>query len=521
MKIQYHIIQKVFVEVNTSQVKTATSIKNNISLFLREKLFPELESVLARYDVPEIVVRLDELNVDLYIQNWETQGLIKSELINRIEAQLKVCLPKAHSEQFGESSFEREKQLSENISVIKNLEEIFLFFLQNGYFPWYGNVKQMQLFISNNNWHKSFEDIAFINKLEHLSKNSEWAYKRFVMQFPSEMIIHFLSQINSEIISVKSQLIHLSEQVSGTFRNEFMHVLFIISSKNEKDIIVGALKDWFDKFVYGSEKDKNKSSKPILQATKIIFEILPGPIIADKRFEQILNQGLSLISNKEIGTEKTNISDYQLKKKLKKRKPKTSSDKEIQDKTENTNFYNTQKKIDLEPPFFEAGMSEISIYNAGLVLLHPFLKHFFRALKITDSKGNFYQIERDLAVQSLHYLATGEENVFEGNLILEKFLCGVPLKITIQKESLLTKEMKDEAEFLLHEAIKNWPALKNTSPDGLRQMFLQRDGKLVLKADKYKLIVERKAQDILKDKLSWNISVFKLPWLKQLITVDW
>ncbi|MFW6310568.1 MAG: contractile injection system tape measure protein, partial [Prolixibacteraceae bacterium] len=85
----------------------------------------------------------------------------------------------------------------------------------------------------------------------------------------------------------------------------------------------------------------------------------------------------------------------------------------------------------------------------------------------------------------------------------------------------LNEQIKNEAESLLEAAIKNWPALKNTSPDGLRQNFLQRDGKLIKKEENYRLLIERKTQDILLDKLNWNISVVKLPWMKNLLHVEW
>ncbi len=128
---------------------------------------------------------------------------------------------------------------------------------------------------------------------------------------------------------------------------------------------------------------------------------------------------------------------------------------------------------------------------------------------------------RYIAVQALHFLTTGEEDFFEGNLVFCKFLCGVPLKIPVPRASLLTNFMKEEASHLLTEAIKHWPALKNTSPDGLRQMFLQRDGKLISKEQNFKLIVERKTQDILLDKLAWNISLVKLPWSNELLYIEW
>lgn len=86
---------------------------------------------------------------------------------------------------------------------------------------------------------------------------------------------------------------------------------------------------------------------------------------------------------------------------------------------------------------------------------------------------------------------------------------------------MLNNEVLDEAENLLSQVIKNWPALKNTGIDGLRQMFLSRNGKLIKTEQGFKLIVERKAQDILLDKLQWNISFAKLPWKKELLFVEW
>ena len=91
----------------------------------------------------------------------------------------------------------------------------------------------------------------------------------------------------------------------------------------------------------------------------------------------------------------------------------------------------------------------------------------------------------------------------------------------IQKQSLLTDLIKNEANELLIEVVRHWPALKNTSADGLRQMFIQRDGKLFQEDDKYKLIVERKAQDVLLESLSWNIAVIKLPWISNILFTEW
>jgi hypothetical protein len=140
------------------------------------------------------------------------------------------------------------------------------------------------------------------------------------------------------------------------------------------------------------------------------------------------------------------------------------------------------KEKETEPEsFFNKNEGEIAVQNAGLVLLHPFLKSFFKNIKFLDEHGNIIVARRHLAVQMVHYLATGEEDFFESNLVFCKFLCGVPLETPVPRESLLTQPDKNEANLLLKEVIKHWVALKNTSPGGLRQMFLQREGKLFKK----------------------------------------
>jgi hypothetical protein len=74
---------------------------------------------------------------------------------------------------------------------------------------------------------------------------------------------------------------------------------------------------------------------------------------------------------------------------------------------------------------------------------------------------------------------------------------------------------------LLKNVISHWGALKNTSPDGLREVFLQRNGKLMIKDETATLQVERKSYDVLLEKLPWNISKVKLPWFKKIIFLEW
>ena len=156
--------------------------------------------------------------------------------------------------------------------------------------------------------------------------------------------------------------------------------------------------------------------------------------------------------------------------------------------------------------------------NAGLLLLHPYLRSFFEQCGVYEG-DEFTDIEQ--AIHLLHYLATGEEQQHESVLVFEKFLCNFPLEESIPKSLKITEEQKAQATELLEAVLEHWGVLKGASIDLLRGEFLQRQGKLVLKGKQPRIVIERKTHDILLDKLPWNIGLFKLPWRDTITFADW
>lgn len=159
------------------------------------------------------------------------------------------------------------------------------------------------------------------------------------------------------------------------------------------------------------------------------------------------------------------------------------------------------------------------VENAGLVLLHPFLPQFFRALKIAGDEVLFRPGQ---ALQLLHFLATGSENVPEYELVLPKILCGLEPASLAGKADTLSDEEKEESEALLSAVTRHWDVLKNTGIDTLRETYLKRNGKLTRRHDGgWLLQVESKSFDILLDSLPWGISMIKLPWMPRMLRVEW
>jgi hypothetical protein len=169
----------------------------------------------------------------------------------------------------------------------------------------------------------------------------------------------------------------------------------------------------------------------------------------------------------------------------------------------------------------EALPKVLYVQNAGLILTHPFLPSLLAETGCLDEQNQLKPAEKQKAVQLFHYLATGLEADFEFNQTLEKYICGMQPETPLIRESQLTENDRNECDDLLKSVIKYWPELKNTSSDGLRQLFFDRAGKLDFNRMPHKLYVERKAQDVLLDKLQWNISVVKLPWMNDLLFVEW
>ncbi len=163
----------------------------------------------------------------------------------------------------------------------------------------------------------------------------------------------------------------------------------------------------------------------------------------------------------------------------------------------------------------------VYVENAGLVLLHPFLRELFQKLELWVDKQWKDNYSQHLAVHVLEYLISGHENSPEFNLPLNKILCGMNILEVLQPVRELPSGVKEECELLLQELIHHWSILKNTSITGLRETFLQRNGKISPVDKGWLLNVEQKGVDVLLNSLPWGIGVIKLPWNATTIFVEW
>jgi len=160
--------------------------------------------------------------------------------------------------------------------------------------------------------------------------------------------------------------------------------------------------------------------------------------------------------------------------------------------------------------------------NAGLVLFHPFLKSLFEQLNWCENEKWHSKTAQQKAVLLLHYLINGNQNYFENELLLNKILCGFSITEVINTKLKLSKKELEKANSLLLAVIEYWKILGNTSVEGLRETFLQREGKLELSNDgSYELWVEQKGVDVLLSDLPWGIGLIKTLWMKNYMNCYW
>ena len=137
-------------------------------------------------------------------------------------------------------------------------------------------------------------------------------------------------------------------------------------------------------------------------------------------------------------------------------------------------------------------------------------------------KGKFTdETSQHRAVLLLQYLVNVRNESEEFELELNKLLCGLTIEETIPLEIVLTEEEIAMSAELFAVIFERWDKMKNTSVEGFRASFLQREGALWREEKDWQLRVEQRTYDMLLDTLPWAFGMIKNTWMTQILTVEW
>jgi len=165
--------------------------------------------------------------------------------------------------------------------------------------------------------------------------------------------------------------------------------------------------------------------------------------------------------------------------------------------------------------------------DAGQVLLSVYLERLFKHLGLVQA-GRFVDAHAQArGVLCLQALVRGEMPSSEPFWPLSKLLCGVAPGALMPSCPPLNDQEHGLLTQLLGAVITHWKAIGNTSVAGLRESFLQREGRLERQdtahgePQAWRLKVQPRAFDMLLDRLPWGFSVIKLPWMQGVLYVEW
>ncbi|WP_199119175.1 contractile injection system tape measure protein [Pedobacter sp. ASV28] len=159
------------------------------------------------------------------------------------------------------------------------------------------------------------------------------------------------------------------------------------------------------------------------------------------------------------------------------------------------------------------------VNNAGLVLLAPFLPRLFQLLNLTENGKIKDKNAYIKALYLMQYAVFGTSEFSEHELQLNKLLTSFHTVVPVPRKYLLTDQEKETVDQMLNGAMQHWGKVKTV--EGLREGFLQREGKLEEKEEEFELTVEAKAFDMLLDSLPWSFRTIKFSWMEKAIQVKW
>ncbi|OHT43391.1 contractile injection system tape measure protein [Flavobacterium tructae] len=599
-----HIINKLFLEVNTQSKEKAYYLKDHLDTFLKEELLPLLEAYFdtLHTQIPLYSIQIEKLDLNLSLAPELNFNALKLEILNQIQKQIDDQIQK------GFPDTERYKLMNREE---KNSDEFFIF-LETGTSPWwvitsdnnYGNGNGKSNVKGNTplgpeedpQLQKNIGDKTFGSKLRNALKNSQ-IRTRFIKQLSDAQIYDILkktlllaaddketaTKIIEKIHRNMRKLVSKSKQGLNQ-RNLIWEIVFSELLQHDEALTKEKLVQLIASFVSITQENlkiileqirQNVSDKSVLSvlsnlapeianikalSEQIASDVLPesdkeeflklkfsetdrSPEVAnepqpDTKMEAQNREARDLESGNKEKEKIHKVGDPDKKKKTEEnRNPSSKSPETDAKETAEINaLLNRNKEIegknektkDLEDwhsALFPAdgATSDVPsshyVNNAGLILVHPFLKHLFGNCGLLRKDNTISDPET--AAHLLHYIATDREQDYESQMLFEKVLCNIPINRPINRNIILSEELKDQGKEMLQAVLDNWPIMKNSSIALLQNEYLQRPGKIILSEDNPKVIVERKTQDILLDKINWNLGIVKLAWKDKIIFVDW
>lgn len=489
-----HVIKKQVIELQIERSLDSFYIQQQVSDHYLQQIVPLLQIQFDEMSDEDEMLVIDKLEIDIGrvsatdINNKEIDNLFRTKTIEQTIEYLKK------EKSFGNKSWS-------NAMPVNSYKQWF-YYMQKGYLPW-------SVIKPNEKWYTEVlkQLTTHFNSVENLRKEII-TNKTFLSRIVQEHSYTFLAQLVS-IITSKNQAKLIKT----------INEIFIVLNKINNESVKATDIDVINEVLIWNNVLEISAAGSLKTTDEILKEIVRNHIIKNKKklfyeninlFDEAANlQPIVKQVVHEIKLKPENIITEYINKENEKSYPNENI-KTIKNKKEA--IMKANEKIDDEGIFTTL---------AGMILLHPFLSSLFGGLHLLEKKQFTNLLSQEKAVIVLYYLATGKSVAEEHELVIPKILAGFPIENTITKNTTLTEDEMEEADGLLNAVIVQWSILRNTSLAGLRETFLQRNGKVFTKNNEIHIQVEKSSIDVLLDHLPWGLNIVKLPWVSSIIKTEW
>lgn len=523
-----HIIRKQIIDLAVSRKLDAFRIQQDISVLYWNDIIPLLEKIFNEICDEGEVVCVDQLEIIIsdvsasqLHQRWQIEKLL-AEIADQIYDHLRTG-------KRGKAEVASRQFLSLNIF------SQWLFYMEKGVLPW------NTISIDNAWYERVLESLATEyesgDRLKNLMKTNDKVMERIILQHPVDFIMHIAT-----LLTAKGQ-----ERVPHFIEELFQAFLFVknktVSSAGRRNFEIVVWKKIFSFIVLNASADASPDNlfrkiietnfdgvqlgrltsapellnrfpftMPLFKKVKTHLDLLSGKMKKSDSPEPHKKEP-AIFTNQSIAE---NITGPDNSTEILKVAHNT-----IEDVLISLSHLSKEKESDDAGTHDFIAEDGVFVSHAGVVLLHPFIQALFNNLGLTHAGKFIDHKHQQKALCVLHYLMAGKTEIKEYELAVAKLLTAYPSQQSVDRYMQLTAEEQAECDEMLANVIAQWEILKNTSPDGLREGFLQRAGKLFPKNDHICIQMETNSIDVLLDYLPWNLSVIKLPWMKDRLTVEW
>ena len=525
-----HIIQRQVFELSAASSKADLEWEKSAAQYLHTIIKPCIEACFDELPIKGQHLVIEKLEIDLGIFatgrfEKEAYGKLKEVLSRKLQelTATREIMDRDHmSEQelSAQSLPATDKPSAVRLSETKAVQQILLSFLATGRFPWWHRMHGHPAFLDdlfNLDWMRSLHEYGKATLKETL-QTSAAARIRISNHFSAEWTGGCLQLLDMKGEEALRQLkILLPALASFRALQPLFHQYFWMMWMETGGSIQLPL------LLERTAGGRNAFSLEIAETMMPLCEqdaVLKGHGAALRKYREASQAAGDQTAENIASATQTTASTENLPaetKALEERTPETDEAK-MQEIFADIASQSLQRKSAGEKPKEE---DALFVQAAGMVLLHPFLATLFRVTGLWEDQKWSSAQSPFRALQLLSWLAFGETGLHEYRLVFLKILVGLDPETPVPAELPLTEEEENACRELLQAVISHWNALRNTSPDGLQEGFLQRNGKLLPAGGKYLLHVEPLAQDVLLSRLPWGYTVVKLPWMKQMLHVTW